>query len=209
MAYYIDLFSPETYRAFSNSDRTVSGFRPRHESLAKRILPGDTFVCYVTKLSRWIGLLRVDAGPYEDSTPIFATENDPFSIRFKVSSEVWLDLEKAVPIHDEEIWKGLSFTRELLHNSIAWTGKVRGSLVRLEDSDGEFIAQVLRRQLLTPKLYPIDEQDRKKLTTHTIVRSDKVVSVSVPDDPPPVEEAASTPDTEAPERESIRMQALI
>jgi hypothetical protein len=75
MAYYIDLFSPETYQAFSNSDRTVSGFRERHESLAKRIVPGDTLVCYVTKLSRWFGLLTIDAGPYKDLAPVFTAED--------------------------------------------------------------------------------------------------------------------------------------
>jgi hypothetical protein len=207
MAYYIDLFSPETYQAFSNSDRTVSGFRARHESLAKRILPGDTLVCYVTKLSRWVGLLTIDAGPYKDETPIFTPENDPFIIRFKVNATAWLDLDKAVPIHDEEMWNGLSFTRELPHTSIAWTGKVRGSLVRLDDSDGEFIAKVLKRQIADPTIYPIDEQDKRKLTTHTVVRSDKVVSVSVPDDVPVAEEVVSTPDPEG--RESIRIQSLI
>jgi hypothetical protein len=207
MAYYVDLFSPETYQAFSNSDRTVSGFRERHESLAKRILPGDTLVCYVTKLSRWLGLLTVDAGPYKDAAPVFAAENDPFIVRFKVSPAIWLDLDRAVPIHDEEMWNGLSFTRELPHNSIAWTGMVRGSLVRLEDSDGEFISQLLRRQLVNPRVYPIDEQDKRKIATHTVVRSDKVVSVSVPDDSPLAEEAVLTPDPEG--RESIRVQSLI
>jgi hypothetical protein len=57
MAYYLDLFSPETYEAFSWSDQTVSGFRPRQRNLAGRMRPGDTFVCYMTRLSRWIGLL--------------------------------------------------------------------------------------------------------------------------------------------------------
>jgi len=99
------------------------------------------------------------------------------------------------------------FTRELPHNSIAWTGKVRGSLVRLEDSDGELISQVLRRQLVNPRVYPIDEQDKRKIATHTVVRSDKVVSVSVPDDPPPAEEAVLAADPEG--RESIRVQSLI
>jgi predicted RNA-binding protein len=150
MAYYIDLFSPETYEAFSNSDRSVSGFRARHEGLAKRIIPGDTLVCYVTKLSRWVGLLTVDHGPYKDDSPIFTVEDDPFTIRFKVTPSVWLELDKANPIHDEEMWEGLSFTRGLPQNSTAWTGKVRGSLVRLEEADGEFVAHVLRRQASQP-----------------------------------------------------------
>jgi hypothetical protein len=84
---------------------------------------------------------------------------------------------------------------------------VRGSLVRLEDSDGEFISQLLRRQLVDPRVYPIDEQDKRKIATHTVVRSDKVVSVSVPDDSAPAEETVLTADPEG--RESIRVQSLI
>jgi hypothetical protein len=34
MAYYLDLFSPETYEAFSKSNREISGFRARQEGMA-------------------------------------------------------------------------------------------------------------------------------------------------------------------------------
>jgi hypothetical protein len=66
-------------------------------------------------------LLTVEDGPYKDDSPVFFAENDPFIIRFKVKPTIWLDLEKAVPIHDEEMWNGFSFTRDLPQNSIAWT----------------------------------------------------------------------------------------
>jgi predicted RNA-binding protein len=162
MAYYIDLFSPETYQAFTDSDRSTSGFRTRHEGLAKRIVPGDTLVCYVTKLSRWVGLLTVDQGPYKDDTPIFVSESDPFVVRFKVTPTVWLDLDKAVPIHDEEMWNGLSFTRVLPPNSIAWTGKVRGSLVRLDEEDGEFIGKVLGSNLALRRLIRLTSRKERE-----------------------------------------------
>jgi hypothetical protein len=59
MAYFIDLFSPETYEAFIRSSRDISGFRLRHKEMADRIKQGDVFVCYLTRLSRWFGLLEV------------------------------------------------------------------------------------------------------------------------------------------------------
>src|SRR5687768_89273 len=40
MTYFLDLFSPETYEAFSRSDRSVSGFRPRQRIAASRVCPG-------------------------------------------------------------------------------------------------------------------------------------------------------------------------
>jgi len=48
MAYFIDLFSPETYEAFGRSSRDISGFRLRHKRAADRVSLGDRFVCYLT-----------------------------------------------------------------------------------------------------------------------------------------------------------------
>lgn len=207
MAYFIDLFSPETYAAFARSSRDISGFRLRHKNMAERIKPGDVFVCYLTRLSRWFGLLEVIEGPFINDKPIFVPESDPFVVRFRVRPAVWLDIEKAIPIHDEVIWAGLSFTRGLEDGSIAWTGKVRGSLVRLDDRDGRFLAEKLTTQSASGKAYPINEQDARKLATHTVTRPDKVVTVSVPENSVAIEEAAVAPEVEV--RESIRIQALI
>jgi hypothetical protein len=207
MAYFIDLFSPETYQAFTDSNRDVSGFRDRHRKMAERIKPGDCLVCYVTRLSRWVGLLDVIEGPFIDHQPIFVPENDPFIVRFRVKASTWLDLEHAIPIHDKGIWERLSFTRDLHEGSLAWTGKVRGSLVRLDEEDGGLIAAMLQAQVKNAKRFPLDDQERRKLATHTVVRSDKVVSVSVPDDSGSSEEVAGPPEVEG--RESTRIQALL
>jgi hypothetical protein len=207
MAYYIDLFSPETYNAFTNSKRDVSGFRQRHQGIAARVRAGDSLVCYVTRLSRWVGLLEVVDGPFVDATPIFVPENDPFVVRFRVKASIWLDLEKAIPIHDNQIWSGLTFTRDLQKSSLAWTGKVRGSLVRLDDKDGAFLARRLNEQQKECKEYALDEEDRRKLATHTVARTDKVVTVSVPEDTSAAEDTSIAIESET--RESTRIQALI
>lgn len=207
MAYYIDLFSPETYEAFTQSAQTISGFRLRHKIAAERIKAGDLFVCYVTKVSRWCGLLEIVEGPFINNTPIFLTEDDPFVVRFKIHPKVWLPLDQSLPIHDPFIWNGLSFTRMLEKGSISWTGKVRGSLVKLDENDGEFLAEALEKQTTLHKSYPLDESDRKRLATHTVNRPDKVVTVSVPED------SAAAEDLEVPQelagRESIQVQSLI
>jgi hypothetical protein len=207
MAYYIDLFSPETYQAFANSSRDISGFRLRHQRIAERIASGDLFVCYLTRLSRWFGLLEVIKGPFIDDKPIFVPESDPFVVRFHVHPVVWLPIENAVPIHDDSIWEGLSFTRTLEKGSLSWTGKVRGSLVRLDDEDGRFLASILTAQASNLKRYPLDEQDKKKVTMHTVTRTDKVVTVTVPEDS--LTNEIQVPPEDVEPRESIRVQALI
>lgn len=207
MAYFIDLFSPETHEAFTKSDRLLSGFRIRQQGVASRVKPGDTFVCYVTRVSRWCGLLDVLEGPFIDNTPLFTLDPDPFVVRFKVKARVWLPLDAAPPIHEDVIWKQLSFTRELQKGSKGWTGKVRASLVQLDDSDGKYLDKILSAQARSPKTYALDDQDAKLLATHTVNRVDKVVSVSVPVDTETPKASKATAEPEA--RESIRVQSLI
>jgi hypothetical protein len=204
MAYCIDLFSPETYEAFGRSSRDISGFRLRHKTIAHRIKPGDNFVCYLTRVSRWFGLLEVVEGPFISDQPIFVAENDPFVVRFRVRPKVWLNIDNAVPIHDEGVWNGLSFTQGLGKGSLGWTGKVRGSLVRLDDCDGKFLAELLEAQARQGKVYPLDEQDRRKLVTHIVNRPDKVVTVSVPEST-----VSEVEEIETETRESTKIQALI
>ena len=206
MAYFLDLFSPETYEAFSKSGRTISGFRLRHQTAANRVKIGDKFICYMTKLSRWIGILEVQSEWFKDETPIFYATEDPFVIRFQVKPLAWLPKEKAIPIHDNRVWSNLSFTRDYEQNTPQWTGKVRTSLNQMDDGDGRFLEDLILRQVNGGELFEIDEQEYQKLVTHKVHRLDRVVSVTVPQESEPeAETPAARPDV----RESIKMQALL
>ena len=207
MAYYLDLFSPETHEAFGRSDRSVSGFRRRHINAATRIKPGDKLVCYMTKLSRWTGLLEIVDGPFEDHAPIFLPESDPFVVRFHVRPLVWLPVEKAVPIFEEAVWNRLSFTRDHVRGSSVWTGKVRTSLVSLPDEDGCFLESLLREQIAGGSAYPVVDADFRKLATHRVRRADRDVTVTVPEDHTEEHETEKPAQSEV--RESIQVQALL
>jgi hypothetical protein len=207
MAYFLNLFSPETYEAFSRSDRTVSGFRARHRSIASRVRPGDELLCYMTKLSRWVGVLRVVDGPYEDATPVFYDESDPFVVRFHVRPDVWLPVEKAIPIYDDRIWNALSFTRGQSRGTSTWTGRIRTSLAQLSDDDGALVRSAIYSQRNGGVAYPVDESQYRRYTTHRVRRADKDVSVTVPVES--AVETAATPQAEPEVRESIRIQALV
>lgn len=118
-----------------------------------------------------------------------------------------LDVGKAVPIHEDYVWSSLSFTRSCDKKSSVWTGKLRASLVPLEDNDGRFLEQLLEVQARGGKNFEVDEAEYKKLTIHTVRRTDKVVTVSVPEDSELEQEFEATPGDET--RQSIRIQALI
>jgi predicted RNA-binding protein len=208
MAYYLDLFSPETYDAFKRSSQNISGFRYRHRFAAERIKPRDKLVCYLTKLSRWFGILEVVEGPFQDNTPIFYPEDDPFIIRFRVRPLVWLEPEKAVPIHSPEVWQTLSFTKDYDPQSPNWTGKIRTSLVSIPQLDGEYIEKLMFSQSEGGRNYPLEDNEIKAFETHTVRRADKSVAVTVP-----VETVETLPSEEQPVesevRESIKIQSIL
>jgi hypothetical protein len=205
VTYYLDLFSPETHATFSSSNRTVSGFRVRHRKAADRIKRGDVFVCYLTRLSRWVGLLEVTEGPFEDSSPLFVEKDDPFVVRFKVKPLVWLPPEHGIPIHDKAVWPRLSFTRDHASDSTTWTGAVRTSLGRIDDEDAKLLEGLLHAQAAKPTEYALDTSERRALQPHKVRREDGEVTVSVPDDR--AEQADLGPVTDV--RESIKVQALL
>ena len=204
MTAFLDLFSPPTYQAFTDSDQTISGFRIRHRVAANRIAPGDQLLCYMTKLSRWVGILEVESTPYEDSTPLFYPSEDPFIIRFKVKPLVWLPPEQAIPIKAPEVWPQLSFTKDHDIGSTTWTGKLRTSLNPIENEDASLLKELLHRQIESPKLYELSDADRKHLITHQARRTEGTVIVTVPDD-----DKDQQPAPEKDFRESIKVQAAL
>jgi len=207
MAYFLDLFSPETYEAFLRSPMDVSGFRLRHQNAASKISPGDKLICYLTKLSRWVGILQILDTWFIDETPIFYETNDPFVVRFNVKPLVWLPIQHAIPIHDNTVWNTLTFTKNHTQNSYQWTGKVRSSLVRLDDRDGTFLEHEINNQIQQQHLYEFDERLYRRFAGHTIRRVDKAVTVSVPENSDTNVVLAGTEVAEV--RESLKLQALI
>jgi len=204
MAYYLNLFSPETYDAFCRSDKSISGFKQGARTRAQRIRPGDKLVCYVTELSRWVGILEVVEGPFIDQAPLFTPDDDPFVVRFRVRPLVCLPVDHGIPIKEPEVWNALSFTRDVAPGA-RWSAKVRSSLVSLEESDGAFLEELIREQEASPKVYPLPDRRHGKPSAQTARKAASDVRV-----PGPAEaHGESSGEAPAEERESIRIQALL
>jgi EVE domain len=207
MAYWLDLFTPYTWERFQKYGATVSGFRPRQRRAAfERVQQGDLLVCYLVKLSRWCGVLEVNSAAYEDQTPIFADENDPFPIRFKVTPRVMLGFEHSIPI--EELWAQLSFTKDLVQGSVGWAqaAKLRQSLLRISDGDGKTIETALQQQSQKKHVFALDAADLKRIAQRTVVLTEQgEVAVEVPDREE--DQAATIPQGEV--RASLMMQSKL
>jgi len=145
-AYWLDLFTLETWRDFKAAGREVSGFRERRSRAAGRIARGDTFLCYLTGVQRWVGALQVESAAYHDTTPMWTA--DVFPVRFRVRPIVFLEPEHGIPAAD------LANDLEMVRTG-RWGGIRRGSPTRLDSTDGEKILQALKRAEADPVERPL------------------------------------------------------
>ena len=213
MAYFLDLFTPETWRAFRETGATITGFRERHRRLAgERISQGDVFLCYLTRLSRWCGVLQAESEAYYDDSPIHEDLN-PFTVRFRVKPVVMLEPESAIPIYDDRVWTRLAITNQYEKGSSSWTGFFRSSLNKFEEADGSYLVELIKKQELEPESYPLTDKDKRQLARRRKVRTlDREVEVEVPDheeDDAALEPAVIEPTLGLDSRESIQVQAKV
>lgn len=138
----------EMKAAFSESDQEISGFRISRKAYVENqhINIGDKFICYCTKIQRFIGILEITSNFFIDSEPIFTQEDDPFILRFNVKPIAWLPLEKGIPIHENIIWNHLSFTQKLSSDSTRWTYMVFSSPRLWPKEDCEYLEQIILQQ---------------------------------------------------------------
>ncbi len=191
-SYWLDLFTGTTWQEFLESGGEVSGFRERRRKTVQRIKPGDYLLCYLTGVSRFIGVLEVISEPFEDNSPIWKDEE--FPCRVKVKSLIKLTPETAVPVH--ELKDRLTIFQNL-KNPNAWTGHFRGSPARWKSSDGEAVVKALQVAERDPVVRPVDKAKlarrpralRAKIGSVTIPeRDDDSETVEIPRDPTPHEE---------------------
>jgi predicted RNA-binding protein len=171
--YWLDLFTGITWNEFMAAGGTVSGFRQSRWTTVKKIKKGDYLLCYLTGVSRFIGILEVISEPFQDSTPIWKDED--FPCRLKVNPVVALSPEAAVPV--QELRDSLSFFKNLA-SPHAWTGRFRGSPAKWDPSDGEAVTKALLDAKNNPVERPVDH---RKLKYRPKAIKAKIGSVTVPE----------------------------
>jgi len=214
MNYILDLFTPETWKAFQEHGSDVSGFSINQKTRAENIArAGDIFLCYLVRLSRWCGALQIIDGPVVNDRPLFKKADDPYVVRFRVKPLVILNEEKMIPLLHDDVWSHLSLTRNVELGKRGWTYKVGivASLKKMPSEDGEFLLGLLERQKVEGKLYPLTEIDLQKLAQKptTVKTAVGEIQAEIPVDDEENAESAPVPDLPSEERQSIKMQALI
>jgi hypothetical protein len=172
-SYWLDLFTWKTWSEFLAAGAEVTGFRKSRWTTVRKIKPGDIFLCYLTGVSRFIGLIEVTSEPFQDDTPIWKDETFPCRLSGKLLLS--LEPETAVPVHNLRdklsIFQGLSSPH-------AWTGRVRGSPAKWKQSDGEAVVSALQAAHENPVRRPVDP---RKLERRPRALKAKIGPVTVPE----------------------------
>jgi predicted RNA-binding protein len=172
--YWLDLFSPTTWQEFLDAGGDVSGFRRNRWGAVRQIKTGDYLLCYLTQVSRFIGVLEVTSEPYlDDSKTIWKDEDFPCRVKVRIVSK--LSIETAIPI--VELKDRLSIFGDP-DKPKGWSGHVRGSPTRWKRTDGEAVVEAVREAVEYPVIRPIDPA---KLGKRPKVVTAKIGLVTVPD----------------------------
>ena len=145
MAYYLNLFSPETWIAFTERGADVTGFVEGMLSRAEgAIKQDDILICYMTVISRWCGAVRVVSDAYVDDTPLFGVA-ETYPVRFRVEPIVVLEPNFAIPFRDE-VLNNMSLMRPREGRQPVIRGFIRGSLNEFSEGDGQMLLALIQRQ---------------------------------------------------------------
>jgi hypothetical protein len=171
--YWLDLFTGVTWEEFIAAGGNTSGFRESRWSAVQKIRPGDYLLCYLTGISRFIGVLEATSAAFRDTSPIW--QDDDFPCRINVKPIVKLSPSTAVPL--VELRDRLSMFREM-KSPIAWTGHFRGSPAKWKSSDGDAVLEALLEAQKNPITRPVDSA---KLARRPKALKAKMGSVTVPE----------------------------
>lgn len=172
--YWLDLFTGATWDEFRNAGSSVSGFRESRWKTVQKMAKGDYLLCYLTGVSRFIGILEVISEPFKKhERDIWHDEDFPCRIDVKPIAE--LDPETAIPVF--ELRDRLSCFQNL-KSPHAWTGHFRSSPAKWKQTDGEAVVQALLEAKGNPVERPVD---MRKLKYRPAAIRAKIGSVTVPD----------------------------
>jgi hypothetical protein len=177
--YWIDLFTIETWKEFLDHGGDVSGFSEKRQATVQRMKPGDYLLCYLTLVSRWVGVLEVTGEPFFDEAPIWSSRVFPSRVRVRVV--LALRPEHGVPVLD---MRGALTVFQNLDNPNRWQGPFRGSPTRWKPADGEAVVRALQEAEANPVDRPLGRLAKIR-NKPAVVRDSADDGVSVPEDDEP------------------------
>jgi hypothetical protein len=147
--YFIGLFTVESWREFKRHGGQVMGFNEKKAAAAARLQPGDRILCYLSKVSTFVGFMEVAGPSYVDCTLIWS--DGLYPVRLPVRVVVEVPLFRAVPI--KSLREQLSFMRGRAGGA-SWTIYVRSSPRAWSLPDGTAVVAALLAQVAVNDAMP-------------------------------------------------------
>ena len=137
--YFLALFNEETWNEFLNGGASVYGVNINNQTRMEKTNPGDFLICYITKLSRFVGLLEITSKAYLDERHIW--KNDIYPSRVNVHLVYNLEVAKGIPISN---LKTELIMFRTLKNPKIWSGFFICPLNHFEEHDAKIIVDKLK-----------------------------------------------------------------
>jgi EVE domain len=150
--YWLDLFTSKSWEEFQKAGAKTSGFSAGRWSYVRKMRLGDYLLCYITGISRWVGVLEVTGEPFQDETPIWTDATYPSRVRVRVIHA--LTPETGVPVL--ELRDELTVFRNL-SNPNFWSGAFRGSPAKWTPGDGLVVVRAIAEAVDNPVVRPVDK----------------------------------------------------
>lgn len=130
--YWVQVFTPATWQRFLDNGGNVTGFRDLRWKHIQKLQIGDYLLCYLSGISKWVGILEVVSSPYLDTGRIWAEELFPCRVDVRVLAK--LGLETAIPIRtmeqDLSIFRAKNWSLYLISSPSKWLAKDGEAVVK-------------------------------------------------------------------------------
>jgi hypothetical protein len=136
-SYWVQVFSVETWNEFIHAGASTTGFRVSRWGHLQKVKQGDYLLCYLSRVSRWVGLLEVQSDAYLDNTTRI-WRGEVYPCRLDVRLLKSLPAERAVPIR--ELADRLS-----IFERPRWNFYLIGSPTKWKEEDANVIIEAINR----------------------------------------------------------------
>jgi hypothetical protein len=135
--YWVQVFSVETWNEFLKAGASTTGFRDNRWGHVQKLRSGDYLLCYLSRVSRWVGILVVQSAPYLDNTTrIWKEEMCPCRVDVRLLKS--LSLDRAVPIRDLA-------DRLSIFQSPNWSVSLMASPSRWKEEDAKAVIEAISK----------------------------------------------------------------
>lgn len=136
--YWVQVFSVDTWNEFVAAGARTSGFRLSRWGHVQKVRLGDYLLCYLSRVSCWVGLLEAQSEAYLDNTTrIWRGEIYPCRLDVRLLQS--LSVERAVPIR--ELADSLSIFKRP-----RWNFHLMGSPTKWKAEDARVVIEAINRR---------------------------------------------------------------